>query len=264
MIGFPKGLSLNLSISSPMAEIYNRVTPQKVYVDRKYFSRYEDQVAALRDSHWLYVGNLSFHTTDMQIQTLFSRVGTVKSVIMGVNSKNKTPCGFAFVEYTASRHAVQSVGLLTGTILDNRVIRVELDFGFKNGRHFGRGQAGGQVRDDRIAFDPGRTWGRAQGGDGSSSGEPNAANKSVVTTLGVYKRSRSLRNEEENTMHRGDHTALAVGLASDCTSEGTAHETNSETKSNDRLSKRRRRRERDIFVGSEDDNDDDDDDDDDD
>ena len=142
-----------------MSIIYNaKVVKQKVYVDRKYFSRYEDQVAALRGSRWLYVGNLSFHTTDMQIEELFSRVGPVKTVIMGVNSKTKTPCGFSFVEYSVNCHAVEAVSLLSGTMLDNRVIRVELDFGFKNGRHFGRGQGGGQVRDDRIAFDPGRSW----------------------------------------------------------------------------------------------------------
>jgi len=38
---------------------------------------------------------------------------------------------------------------LTGTKLDGRVIRVELDAGFKPGRQYGRGSSGGQVRDDR-------------------------------------------------------------------------------------------------------------------
>lgn len=70
----------------------------KVYMDRKYFSRYEDQVAALRDSKWVYVGNLSFHTSDFQVHGLFSRVGPVRRVIMGLNSKSNTPCGFCFVE----------------------------------------------------------------------------------------------------------------------------------------------------------------------
>jgi len=41
---------------------------QKIYVDRKYFSRYEDQVAALRGSTWVYIGNMSFHTTEVRQQ----------------------------------------------------------------------------------------------------------------------------------------------------------------------------------------------------
>ena len=45
--------------------------------------------------------------------------------------------------------ALSAVGILTGSKLDGRVIRVELDAGFKPGRQYGRGASGGQVRDDR-------------------------------------------------------------------------------------------------------------------
>merc|ERR1712150_153447 len=41
--------------------------------------------------------------------------------------------------------------------LDGRIIRVELDAGFKPGRQYGRGSSGGQVRDDRRGvIDPER------------------------------------------------------------------------------------------------------------
>lgn len=33
-----------------------------------------------------------------QIYELFSRVGDVKRIIMGLDRNNKTPCGFCFVE----------------------------------------------------------------------------------------------------------------------------------------------------------------------
>ena len=119
----------------------------------------------------MYIGNLSFHTSEFQLQGLFSRVGPVKSVIMGLNSKTKTPCGFGFVEFFEAADALESVAVLSGTVLDNRQIRVELDFGYKNGRHFGRGQTGGQVRDDRReGFDPGRTWASKDRGGGGGGG----------------------------------------------------------------------------------------------
>lgn len=48
-----------------------------------------------------------------------------------------------------------------GTKLDERIIRCDLDPGFKEGRQFGRGRSGGQVRDEyRTEYDAGRGgWG---------------------------------------------------------------------------------------------------------
>ena len=35
---------------------------------------------------------------------------------------------------------------ISGTKLDERIIRCDLDLGYKEGRQFGRGKSGGQVR----------------------------------------------------------------------------------------------------------------------
>lgn len=50
---------------------------------------------------------------------------------------------------------------ISGTKLDERVIRCDLDLGYKEGRQFGRGKSGGQVRDEhRQDYDAGRGgWG---------------------------------------------------------------------------------------------------------
>jgi hypothetical protein len=53
------------------------------------------------------------------------------------------------VEYFSREHALRAVAFLSGTKLDGRVVRVELDAGFQPGRQYGRGALGGQVRDDR-------------------------------------------------------------------------------------------------------------------
>lgn len=46
---------------------------------------------------------------------------------------------------------------ISGTKLDERVIRCDLDPGYKEGRQFGRGKSGGQVRDEyREDYDAGR------------------------------------------------------------------------------------------------------------
>jgi len=44
-----------------------------------------------------------------------------------------------------------------GTKLDERIVRTDLDPGFKEGRQYGRGKSGGQVRDEyREDYDAGR------------------------------------------------------------------------------------------------------------
>ena len=71
---------------------------KKIYWDRKKFNSFGDQVEALAAATTVYVGNMSFYTTEAQIYELFGTVGRVKRVIMGLNKMQKTPCGFCFVE----------------------------------------------------------------------------------------------------------------------------------------------------------------------
>lgn len=59
----------------------------------------KEQERLLTASTTLYVGNLSFYTTEEQIHELFCRAGDVKRIIMGLDKYKKTPCGFCFVEY---------------------------------------------------------------------------------------------------------------------------------------------------------------------
>ncbi len=76
---------------------------------------------------------------------VFSRAGDVKRIIMGLDKHQMTPCGFAFVVYYTRQDAEDAVKYISGTIMDDRPIRVDFDWGFKDGRQFGRGRSGGQV-----------------------------------------------------------------------------------------------------------------------
>lgn len=76
---------------------------------------------------------------------------------MGLDKFKKTPCGFCFVEYHERTDAVRAMQWVNGTRLDNRIIRCDWDAGFIEGRQFGRGKSGGQIRDEyRETFDPDR------------------------------------------------------------------------------------------------------------
>ncbi|KAG2518245.1 hypothetical protein JM18_007758 [Phytophthora kernoviae] len=165
-----------------MAELYAEVadeeqrlargTNQRQYWDRKTFSSFAEQQRAMNRSSTLYIGNLSFFTSEVQLYELFSRVGTVKRVIMGLDRFKKTPCGFCFVEYNTHDEAQACAQFLSETRLDNRVVRCEMDGGFREGRQFGRGLSGGQVRDDRRSkddYDAGR-GGYGRGDDATADG----------------------------------------------------------------------------------------------
>ena len=161
------------------------------HADRKRYGKPSVQALVAGTSCVLYVGNLSFYTTEDQVYALFSKCGLIERVIMGLNRVTKTPCGFCFVMYVPGgvvcrvlwlvphaarcsfahrQGAVNAAIFLNGTKLDDRVIRIEVDKGFREGRQYGRGASGGQVRDDlRRTFDP------ARGGFGPGAGNAPAA-----------------------------------------------------------------------------------------
>jgi nuclear cap-binding protein subunit 2 len=69
------------------------------YGDQHFWSDNDEQEKLLKKSCTLYVGNLSFYTTEEQIYELFSKSGDIKKIIMGLDKVKKTACGFCFVEY---------------------------------------------------------------------------------------------------------------------------------------------------------------------
>jgi len=127
------------------------------YRDQRFRGSLTEQEEALLRSTTLYVGNLSYYTTEEQVHELFGRAGDIKRIIMGVDRFRKTPCGFCFIEYYSRDDAMDAVRYVNGTRLDDRIIRTDWDAGFVEGRQYGRGKHGGQVRDEyRKDYDPGR------------------------------------------------------------------------------------------------------------
>lgn len=138
-----------------------------LYRDRKFEGTDAEYKRLIGETKTVYIGNLSFFTTEEQIHALCSECGPIKKIIMGLDRIKKTPCGFAFVEYFSRESALDAKRFLDGARLDERYIRMDLDPGFKEGRQFGRGRTGGQVRDEfRDDYDEGRGgWGYASTAD---------------------------------------------------------------------------------------------------
>uniref|UniRef100_A0A3B5BEN5 Nuclear cap-binding protein subunit 2 n=1 Tax=Stegastes partitus TaxID=144197 RepID=A0A3B5BEN5_9TELE len=122
------------------------------YRDQHFKGNRYEQEKLLKQSNTLYVGNLSFYTTEEQVHELFSKSGDVKRIIIGLDKIKKTACGFCFVEYYTRADAEHAMRFINGTRLDDRIIRTDWDAGFKEGRQYGRGKSGGQVRFTTLFF----------------------------------------------------------------------------------------------------------------
>ena len=71
----------------------------------------------------LYVGNLSYNTTDSTLNDLFAPFGQVESARVITDRDSGTSKGFGFVEMSNS-DAQKAMGALNGREIDGRAIRV--------------------------------------------------------------------------------------------------------------------------------------------
>jgi cold-inducible RNA-binding protein len=74
----------------------------------------------------LFVGNLSYNTTEDELKELFSQAGTVKSVSVIKDRATGRSKGFAFIEMGSQSEVEQAIKLLNGTTFGNREIKVDI------------------------------------------------------------------------------------------------------------------------------------------
>ena len=97
-------------------------------------------------SRKLYVGGLSFETTDAELRTLFEQVGTVDSATIIMDRLSGRSKGFGFVEMSTDALARQAVTELNGKMLGERTITVEEARPPREDRGGPRGRSGGRGR----------------------------------------------------------------------------------------------------------------------
>ena len=73
----------------------------------------------------LYVGNLSYNTSESSLETLFAAHGTVASVTLINDRDTGRPKGFGFVEMGSAEEALAAKTALDGTEVDGRAIKVD-------------------------------------------------------------------------------------------------------------------------------------------
>jgi RNA recognition motif-containing protein len=98
----------------------------------------------------LYVGNLSYGTTEDQVRTLFSEVGEVSDVALITDRDTGYSKGFGFVEMATDESAQEAIKRFNGHTLDDRALNVDLarprDDGGSRGSNYNNRGGGGRRR----------------------------------------------------------------------------------------------------------------------
>ena len=97
----------------------------------------------------IYVGNLSFQTTNQDLNDLFGAVGAVESANIIEDRETGRSRGFAFVEMSSQAEGENAIAQLNGKEVDGRELKVneakpqEKRGGFGGGGGGGRSRGGG-------------------------------------------------------------------------------------------------------------------------
>jgi RNA recognition motif-containing protein len=120
----------------------------------------------------LYVGNLSYATTEDDLKDLFSNAGTVTSVAVIKDRDSGRSKGFAFVEMSSQAEAEKVINQYNGYTMGERDLRISIARPKEEGRRgdFGGGQRG------RGGFGQRGGGGGGGGGFGGNQGGPRDRN----------------------------------------------------------------------------------------
>jgi len=96
----------------------------------------------------IFVGNISFSTTEQEIRSLFQAHGTVERVSMVNDRDTGQSRGFCFVEMASDAEAQRAIAALNGKELSGRALNVN-EAHPKADRASGSARSGGNRRESR-------------------------------------------------------------------------------------------------------------------
>lgn len=134
---------------SPLQKYY--ATDRTSYYKEKTFTGTDEEYLKLmEESNTIYINNLDNSIDESRIWELGLLFGDVKRVIMGINRNFLTFCGFCFIEYYNKEDANKCKIWCDKLVFERKSLSVDKDYGFKEGRQYGRGVFGGKMKDDNV------------------------------------------------------------------------------------------------------------------
>src|SRR3712207_4715802 len=117
----------------------------------------------------LYVGNLSFNTTETDLQDLFAQAGPVQEVTLMQDKFTGKSRGFAFVTMTSEQDAQNAISQFNGKTVEGRPLTVN-EARPREARPSGGGYGGGGGRSGGGGGYGGGGYGGGGGGYGGGGG----------------------------------------------------------------------------------------------
>jgi RNA recognition motif-containing protein len=77
-------------------------------------------------SNKLFVGNLSFNTTENDLQDAFAAHGTVTETNLMMDRMTNRPRGFAFITMSTAEEAQKAIAAMNGKDMDGRALTVNV------------------------------------------------------------------------------------------------------------------------------------------
>src|SRR5437868_812977 len=114
----------------------------------------------------IFVGNLSYQTTQEDLQQAFAQYGGVERVNIVTDRETGQPRGFAFVEMTERRDAETAIAQLNGAEMNGRALNVNEARPKPAGGGFGGGGGRGGPRGGGFGGGGGGRGGNRGGGGG--------------------------------------------------------------------------------------------------
>jgi RNA recognition motif-containing protein len=114
----------------------------------------------------LYVGNLSFNTTEETLRAVFAQAGAIRSVSIIKDRDTNQSRGFGFVEMETPADALKAIQVCDGREVDGRALRVNEAKPMEPRASGGGFGGGGERRSSGGGFGGGDRGGRSGGGFG--------------------------------------------------------------------------------------------------
>ncbi len=74
----------------------------------------------------LYIGNLSYDTTERELRTLFAQAGTIETIDMITDRETGRPKGFAFITMSSQAEAEKAIQMFNKKSVGDRELNVNI------------------------------------------------------------------------------------------------------------------------------------------
>lgn len=131
-----------------LQKYYEHCADKQIYIEKTFKGSKEEYFNTLKFARTLYVSNISENIREERLWLLFSILGEVRRIIPGINKTTLAFCGFCFVEFESVEAADAAINFFKDFSLDGKILKIDKDVGFTEGRQYGRGVFGGSFRTD--------------------------------------------------------------------------------------------------------------------